>query len=38
MEIWARRFFRLTYVGPKHQNDEHNQAGAPGFHCLIWVF
>ena len=38
MEIWARRFFHLNYVGPKHQSDEHNQAGAQDFQCLIWIF
>ena len=38
MEIWARRFFHLTYVRPKHQSDEHNQAGAQDFQCLIWIF
>ena len=31
-------FFRLTYVEPKHQRDEHNQAGANDFQCLIWIF
>ena len=31
-------FFRLTYVDPKHQSDEHNQAGANDFHCLFWIF
>ena len=31
-------FFRLTYVEPKHQSDEHNQAGANDFQRLIWIF
>ena len=31
-------FFLLTYVEPKHQSDEHNQAGANDFQCLIWIF
>ena len=31
-------FFRLTYVEPKHQNNEHNQAGANDFQRLIWIF
>ena len=31
-------FFRLTYVEHKHQSDEHNQAGANDFQCLIWIF
>ena len=31
-------FFRLTYVEPKHQSDEHNQARANDFQHLIWVF
>ena len=26
-------FFLLTYVEPKHQSDEHNQAGANDFQC-----
>ena len=30
-------FFHLTYVEPKHQNDEHNQAGANDFQRLIWI-
>ena len=38
VEIWSRRFFCLTYVEPKHQSDEHNQAGANDFQCLIWIF
>ena len=37
-EIWSRRFFRLTYVEPKHQSDSHNQAGANAFQRLIWIF
>ena len=31
-------FFRLTYVEPKHQSDQHNQAGANDFQRLIWIF
>ena len=31
-------FFHLTYVEPKRQSDEHNQAGANDFQCLIWIF
>ena len=31
-------FFCLTYMEPKHQCDEHNQAGANDFQCLIWIF
>ena len=30
-------FFRLTCVEPKHQSDEHNQAGANDFQLLIWI-
>ena len=30
--------FCLTYVEPKHKINEHNQAGANDFQCLIWVF
>ena len=30
-EICQEGFFRLTYMEPKHQNDEHNQAGANDF-------
>ena len=30
-------FFCLTYVEPKHQSDEHNQAGANDFQRLIWI-
>ena len=37
-EIQSRRFFHLTYVRPKQQSDEHNQAGAQDFQCLIWIF
>ena len=37
-EIQSRRFFRLIYVEPKHQSDEHNQAGASDFQHLIWIF
>ena len=31
-------FFRLTYMEPKHQSNEHNQAGANDFQHLIWIF
>ena len=31
-------FFHLTYVEPKHQSDEHNQAGANDFQRLTWTF
>ena len=31
-------FFRLNYVEPKHQSNEHNQAGAKDFQHLIWIF
>ena len=31
-------FFCLTYVEPKHQSNEHNQAGTNDFQCLIWTF
>ena len=31
-------FSHLTYIEPKHENDEHNQAGANDFQCLIWIF
>ena len=27
-----------TYVEPKHQSDEHNQAGANAFQHLLWIF
>ena len=37
-EIQSRRFFRLTSVEPKHQNNSHNQAGANDFQHLIWIF
>ena len=30
--------FCLTYVEPKHQSDEHNQASANDFQRLIWIF
>ena len=28
----------LTYVEPKHRSNEHNQASANDFQCLIWIF
>ena len=31
-------FYGLTHVEPKHQSDEHNQAGTNDFHRLIWIF
>ena len=31
-------FLSLTYVEPKHQSSEHNQAGANDFQRLIWIF
>ena len=31
-------FSHLTYIEPKHENDEHNQAGTNDFQCLIWIF
>ena len=37
VEIWSR-FFHLTYVEPIPQSDEHYQAGANHFQCLIWMF
>ena len=30
--------FCLTYVEPKNQRDENNQAGANDFQRLIWIF
>jgi len=33
---YGRGFF--TYMEPKHQGDEHNQAGVTDFQCLIWIF
>ena len=35
VEIHSRVF--LSYVGPKHQRDEHNQAGANDCQCLIQI-
>ena len=37
-EVRSRRFLCLTYVEPRHQSDEHNQAGANDFQCLSWIF
>ena len=37
VEIRSRRFF-FTYVEPKHQSDELDQAAANDFQHLIWVF
>ena len=31
-------FFHLTYVEPKHQSDEHNQAVANDFQRMSWIF
>ena len=31
-------FCCLPYVEPKHQKDEHNQAGENDFQYLIWIF
>ena len=31
-------FCCLPYVEPKHQKDEHNQAGETDFQYLIWIF
>ena len=31
-------FFGSTYMEPKHQSDEHNQAGANDFQRLTWIF
>ena len=31
-------FFHLISVKTKHQSNEHNQAGANGFQCLIRIF
>ena len=31
-------FFRLPYMEPKDQSNEHNQAGEKDFQCLIWIF
>ena len=36
MEIQLR--FHLTYMEPKHESDEHNQASANDFQHLIWIF
>ena len=35
---YDQAFFFFTYVEPKHQNDEHKQAGADDFQHLIWIF
>ena len=41
-EIRSRRvwfgFFCITYVEPRHQSNQHNQAGANDFQCLIQIF
>ena len=31
-------FFCITYVEPRHQSNQHNQAGANDFQCLIQIF
>ena len=38
MQKYGQGFFCLIYVEPKHQSNEHNQAGANDFQCLIWIF
>ena len=34
----VKKVFFFAYVEPKHQSDEHNQAGANDFQSLIWIF
>ena len=36
MEIQLR--FHSTYMEPKHESDEHNQASENDFQHLIWIF
>ena len=38
MQKYGQEGFFLLYVETKHQSDQHNQADAIDFQCLIWIF
>ena len=37
VEMWSR-IFSSTYLEPKHQGNQHKQAGSNDFQCLVWIF